>query len=209
MAIIYGYDIWYHIFHKCTSFQLRVLRRVCKTLYEWTNDDYMHKLYYELMHKEYEVLITNLHNNLSFKCYLSNRRRIERHQFDIFPLKTEEIIFNCTVPLDKGDAFLHIKGLIITGFNPKFVIDVEIGGNIINTIRINQCEQKDDALYYPLVQAGSLRIPENHNIIIHSDAKVLMLGEYKSYIRKDFDGNILNNGQIQMNVSGMSIPQFI
>jgi len=242
--ISYGYDIWYHIFHKCSSFQLRVLRRVCKTLYEWLNDESIHKLYYKLMYKEYLIVDASTVDPVKYESYLKVRRIVENYQLNNFPQNEQEyIIFNCnsegyTVELNKNkstngqndlDTSLHLKGLLIIGCNADLTVELEIGGNRVDIIDHSlltydttlfqkvienkfHVEEMKDLLYYPLYQAGSLRVPAYHNMKIHltnetDNTKVYMIGEYR--ICDNRTSNILNNGNIHVHDSGLNWVRFV
>ncbi len=242
--ISYGYDIWYHIFHQCSSFQLRVLRRVCRTLYGWLNDETSHKLYYHLLHKEHQKLESVMFDPVEYKTYLKVRRITEKYQLNNFPPNEKEyVIFTCnsdgyTVELNKNEPIdeqngigihLHFKGLLLIGRNKDLTAELEIGGNIIDTMDHSlltydtvlfgkiienafTVEERKDLLYYPLYQAGSLRVPAYHNTKIRltnetEKTKVYMIGEYR--ICGNRTSNLLNNGNIQVHEDGMNWVRFV
>lgn len=242
--ISYGYDVWYHIFHNCSSFQLRVLRRVCKTFYDWLNDETSHKLYYNLMHKEHHIIEASMYDPVEYEKYFKVRRITEKYQLDNFPPNEKEyVIFNCnsdgyTVELNKNEPideqngigiFLHFKGLLLKGRNADLTVELEIGGNRIDimdhsllTYDISlfgevienafTIEERKDLLYYPLYQAGSLRVPAYHHAKIHltnetSKTKVYMIGEYRICGNKT--SNLLNNGNIHVHENGMNWVRFV
>lgn len=85
------HDVWQHIFERCPSFQLRVLRRVCKTFYIWLSDDVTKKRYFELLSKERSSFYT-------LEDYISLRRKTENKILEHYFLKlpSQMVLFDPT-----------------------------------------------------------------------------------------------------------------
>lgn len=85
----FGHDIWIKIFSRCQAFQLRVLRRVCKTFYEWTNNTYVANLFREKIHEEWRGCVGEYKPTLPF--YIECRRAWENRKLKEF--KNKEPIY--------------------------------------------------------------------------------------------------------------------
>ena len=225
----YGYDTWFYIFEKCPSFQLRVLKSVCKTLYHWLeNNDYIHKLYYKSLRKEHQMVDNKIIGyDLPFSEYFEIRRFVETDQLCRLMSSQKYVIFNCdneySVPLkNELNEHLHLKGLLIIGYRANNEIKIEIGGNVIDAVDSSHltydisCYKEtleatltdneiENLLYYPLFQSGSLPIPKYHLTKIYTDnTKVYLFGEYKKKFLIQ-SGNIMNSGNIDIT----PIPELI
>lgn len=172
------FDIWQYIFKWCQSFQLRVLRRVCRTFKDWLDCDGC-KMYFSCLHKECP-------RGLTFGHYFRRRRRLETRKLERELVSTVPNYVVCNSEKAKSQNFhkqliydfltetglwkfstgherLHLRGLFLINFKPCVKLDLCLG--IILKVTIDPNILSYDTQIFNGVLSEWLTCDEQKNVL--------------------------------------------